>query len=279
MVQRVYFHTMTAGFLAQLSTICLIASSLGAWAQTGHLPICLPHSHSHNDYRQREPLHKALDLGFVSVEADILWQADALFVGHDRHELHEGRLPLFEEQYLDPLWQRFKTHGGICRGELRFYLWIDIKYEGEAVCALLEEMIRPYEPMLFSHSHNPEGPVMLIISGDRPMQRLSAMERRYLHIDGRPHDLGQGYLAEDMPFVSAHYQQIIDLQKDGTLGPEAQQTLRTFVEACRHEGKSVRLWATPEVPQLWNQLLAAGVGLINTDSLKMLATELPHLLH
>ena len=43
--------------------------------------------------------------------------------------------------------------------------------------------------------------------------------------------------------------------------------LREFVGKAHKHGRMVRFWATPEKPELWNELLAAKVDLINTDRL------------
>jgi hypothetical protein len=50
--------------------------------------------------------------------------------------------------------------------------------------------------------------------------------------------------------------------------PEAERTkLKEFVAKAHKHNRLVRFWATPESPVVWEQLLAAGVDLINTDQL------------
>jgi hypothetical protein len=50
--------------------------------------------------------------------------------------------------------------------------------------------------------------------------------------------------------------------------PEAELAkLREFVAKAHKHGRLMRFWATPESPVVWEQLLAAGVDLINTDLL------------
>jgi hypothetical protein len=50
--------------------------------------------------------------------------------------------------------------------------------------------------------------------------------------------------------------------------PEGEKaTLVETVTKAHQQGRRVRFWATPDVSAVWNELLAAGVDLINTDDL------------
>ena len=46
--------------------------------------------------------------------------------------------------------------------------------------------------------------------------------------------------------------------------------LHSFVNMAHKQGKKVRLWASPEREEVWRELLACGVDLINTDELIVL---------
>ena len=52
---------------------------------------------------------------------------------------------------------------------------------------------------------------------------------------------------------------------------EERKKLREFVAKAHKQGRLVRFWATPEKPELWKELLAADVDLLNTDKLADLA--------
>jgi hypothetical protein len=52
------------------------------------------------------------------------------------------------------------------------------------------------------------------------------------------------------------------------LFPDAErEKVHAIVKQAHESGRHVRLWATPDGPVVWKELLAAGVDLINTDDL------------
>ncbi len=54
--------------------------------------------------------------------------------------------------------------------------------------------------------------------------------------------------------------------------PDAERKkLREFVAKAHKQGRMVRFWATPEKLEVWKELLAADVDLLNTDKLSDLA--------
>ncbi|NND31044.1 MAG: hypothetical protein HKN76_00545 [Saprospiraceae bacterium] len=233
----------------------------------------VPFTHAHNDYLHENPLQDALEHGFISVEADILMGNGELYVGHDRIDLRNKPLMNFQATYLEPLYQRFRSmNGSLYPGYGgKFYLWIDIKYQGGDVFMILKEMIQPYREMLYSANENERGKVMILISGDRPVDMLLADSSGYFHIDGRPADLQKNISSTSMPFISEHFNKICRLNANDSLDKEELGKLNNFVSQCRMQQKKVRLWATPENEILWSQLLQAKVDLINTDSLSKLS--------
>lgn len=233
-------------------------------------------THAHNDYLHPHPLSDALSFGFVSVEADILLKNQQLFVGHNREDLENKPLLLFETVYLEPLYQRFRQNKGeIYPGyEDLFYLWIDIKYDGEKVYQLLKELVSPYKSMLFSAAGNPQGRVMLIISGDRPYDLIINDPGNYFHLDGRPDDLQKDYSTDKMPFISQNIEQVCVVSPEGSLDTGQWEILRELVKECHRQNKKIRFWATPDNEKMWSQLISADVDLINTDALADLSSFL-----
>lgn len=218
----------------------------------------------------------ALQHGFISVEADILLKEGILYVGHDREDLVNKSLIDLTASYIDPLFERYNaTNKKIYPGyDDLFYLWIDIKYAGEEVFTRLKKIIRPYRSMIFSKKRNKKGKVMIIVSGDRPIQLLLKDTGGYLHIDGRPSDLEKNIDSDRMPFISQHIQQVCSLNSSGYLDDDNFNRLKELVHKCHSQGKKVRLWATPENEKIWKQLRQANVDLINTDSLARLTNYL-----
>lgn len=247
--------------------------SLYFFPQEIHGPVL--RTHAHNDYLHERPLQDALSHGFVSVEADILLKEDKLYVGHDRVDLENKPLQTLDSLYLRPLFTRFQKNEGRIYPEYSglFYLWIDIKYDGRAVLDLLQQLIRPYESMIYS-AGDPDGKVQLIISGDRPYDLLMSDSFSSFFIDGRPQDLGSGVSSEKMPFISQNLRQVCRLNSEGYLDPLEMEKVRSLVRAGHLEGKKVRLWASPDNIRMWSQLIESDVDLINTDDLNGLVSFL-----
>ena len=235
--------------------------------------VALKKAHSHNDYTRHRPLQDALDHGFISVEADILLKNGKLFVGHSKMDLLKANISTLEESYLKPLYERFQKNGGtIYPGKnAPFYLWIDIKYAADEVYDILKKQLVIYKEMLHHRKEGKlyPGQVLVILSGDRPFQKVLNDTLRLMTLDGRMGDLEKNYSPSDMPFVSEHYKRIFKLEK-GRLTKLEFEKLINFAQRCHQQGKKVRLWATPESEELWAQLLKAKVDLINTDELDRL---------
>ena len=117
--------------------------------------------------------------------------------------------------------------------------------------------------------HHP-GKVTVILSGDRPFELVTYDRLRLVTLDGRLGDLEKDYGPDMMPFISMNSRAIFKLDKDGNIPPEELKKLVAFVKTCFNQGKKTRLWAIPEDEKIWQQLLDAGIDLINTDDLDKL---------
>ena len=230
----------------------------------------LINGHSHNDYAQERPLTEALTYGFVSVEVDVHYLEGKFFVCHNHPKTTEG-LPTLEELYLDPLRERvLKNKGAVYPGyDGYFYLMIDLKTDGATCYAALNQLLSQYPSLVavWPSSIRVERPVKVFLSGNRPVKQLLADSIQYAGLDGRPNNLGRGIPAAVMPVVSQNYKRFLSWTGQGTVNPVQLKRFRQFVAQAHAEGKKVRLWDTPDKPELWTFLLAEGVDLINTDRL------------
>lgn len=234
----------------------------------------LPNAHAHNDYEHDRPLFDALAQGFTSVEADVYLIGEELYVAHDRPKSLSTDRTL-AALYLQPLLEISKTNGGgIYPGYKEpFYLMIDIKTDAEETYAVLKRQLEAYAPLLRVYEGEKlvsHGPVMIFLSGNRPIETVRAESRRLVALDGRPEDLGQGFSAEVMPVVSQRYGKILQWRGEGKIPKKQWKKLKQLADAVEHEGKQLRLWASPEDPKVWETLLRAGADLINTDELAAL---------
>lgn len=271
----------------RLATILTVVTVLGATAvpaagapaQPSDVVLGSPRAaaHAHNDYEHDRPLFDALERGFTSVEADV-WLVDGeLLVAHDREDVQPG--VTLESLYLDPLTELVRGQGrSVYPGwDGGFQLLIDIKSDGEATYAAVEEELEDHRSILtrYSHGKTKRGPVTAVISGNRPLETMSAADQRFGFYDGRASDLASGIPAGLMPLVSNNWTQLFTWQGVGAM-PESERTkLNKYVDTAHDAGYRVRFWATPDVPgaareAVWTELHNAGVDHINTDDLAAL---------
>lgn len=231
----------------------------------------LAHAHSHNDYLRGRPLLDALENGFASVEADVFLVDGELRVGHDRKQLQPGKT--LEKLYLDPLLERYdKQRDSVFPVPGQLLLLVDIKESGEAVYKVLKERLEKYRPMLTSLDNGVvhRAAVMVVLSGDRPVETLAAEQSRLAFIDGRLPDLEANTPWSLTPIVSADY-----METFGTIGTnlsaEKKEKLAGIVAKAHAQRKRVRFWASPDNEAGWTMLRQADVDLINTDNVVGLA--------
>ena len=223
------------------------------------------HAHAHNDYEHDHPLFDALHYGFTSVEADVFLVDGKLLVSHTWPIFKTRTL---EQLYLSPLDSIIKANqGNVYAGyDGTFYLMIDIKSDGQATYTVLKELLAHHPALL--HSRNSTVPVIIFLSGNRPKDAVLKDPAAAVALDGRPDDVGKGYMVVVMPVISDNYTKWSTWNGKGRPAPEDLQRIRDLAKRVHAEGKKLRLWAIPDNPVTWNELLGAGVDLINTDKLE-----------
>ena len=237
-------------------------------------PVSLLRAHAHNDYQHAWPLYDALEQGFVSVEVDIHLVGAELLVAHDADQVQSGRT--LRSLYLDPLRKRIRhTGGSVYSSGVQFTLLIDIKSEAEPTYEILREILKDYKDILTTFGPNDElakGPILAIISGNRPRDLMEREAVRYAAYDGRLDDLGSGVPSAFIPLISDNWTKHFTWNGVGPMPEEERQKLRAIVEEAHLNGQRVRFWATPDVhparKAVWMELIAAGVDMINTDYLR-----------
>lgn len=228
----------------------------------------LEHAHAHNDYRHARPLEDALDHGFLSVEADIFLVDGKLLVGHSPWELSADKT--LERLYLDPLRTRVKANDGrVFAGSPPLSLLVDIKTDGPSTYRALNQLLARYVDMLTTvvDGKLETRAVTVIISGNRPWQLVEPQSPRYAGVDGRLADLDSKRPAHLMPWISDNWSLNFRWQGRGPMGDDDRRKLAAIVAKAHAAGRRVRFWSTPDTPAVWNELLQAGVDLLNTDDL------------
>lgn len=259
-------------WLRTAAALIVLLVGLGAtrgWGQQSAVPPLL-RAHAHNDYAHPRPLLDALEQGFNSVEADVHLVDDELLVAHDLEDVQPERT--LEALYLKPLRARIDANGGsVHAGVLPFLLLIDIKSDAEATYARLHPLLRRYADILTITvgERVVEGPVVAVLSGNRPRTALLAAPVRFASYDGRLPDLERStdLPPSFMPLVSESWGRISDWSGEGSPPPGLRAELEEIAARARAQGRRLRLWGTPDRPGVWGILREAGVDLINTDDL------------
>ena len=238
---------MSSRVLACLAGVLLFLPVVGAVAAP-------PLAHSHNDYEQPRPLLDALALGFDSIEADI-WLVDGrLLVAHEAEQVRPERT--LESLYLDPLREWVKQPGR------PLILLIDVKTEAAATYAALDAVLAEY-PELTAR-------VRCIVSGNRAREVMAAQPHRRAALDGRLDDLATDAPADLIPLVSDNWAKFFAWRGEGDFPAAARMQLEQFVAQAHAQHRLLRFWNTPNRPEVWRELRAAGVDVIGTDDLAAL---------
>lgn len=238
----------------------------------------LPTAHAHNDYRHADPCTGALDLGFTSIEVDVFPVGDDLLVGHEPADLRPDRT--IEGLYLDPLRVRCEAAEHPARGPLadghHLLLLVDIKRDASRALELLLPRLDPLKPWLarVENGRFKDGPIMVVLSGSRPVAQVAAMPDRVVFIDGRLGDLDRNPPVELVPLVSASFGSAVGAALIGAPSESARQRLGELADRAHAQGRRLRFWGHLEDPDIWAALVDAKVDLIGTDDLDRLASWL-----
>ena len=174
---------------------------------------------------------------------------------------------------VDPLRARVKSNGGhVYRDGPLFTLLIDFKTAGEPTYRVLREVLADYREMLVTEvdGKRQPGAISVVISGNRPMETISADQDRLCGIDGRLSDLQTKMPADLMPLISDNWRTHFRWRGEGEMPADEQEKLASAVQQAHAAGRRIRFWATPENEHFWKVLAGAGVDHINTDRLARL---------
>ena len=230
-------------------------------------------AHAHNDYMHERPLFDALENGFQSIEADVFTLGDSLYVAHDRKEITPGRT--LRALYLEPLIEYIsEDRNTLYDSACPLILLIDIKDHGLTTYKLLDRILNESREILCKVS--PEayvrGSVMVVVSGNRPVEYMMKQTHRFAFVDGRMKNLTEEYSPLLMPLISDRWTKYFSWMGKGDMPEKEKTQLRLYVQQAHENGQLIRFWATPdsfgkEREVVWTELLEAGVDLINTDDL------------
>ncbi len=218
-----------------------------------------PRIHAHNDYEKPLPLVNAVEQKVFAIEADVFLINDSLRVAHD--ETGAATAPTLTTLYLQPIIALFARHNGSISSDTGYspLLMIDIKKNGEAVLAVLQQQLEK-NPSVFDRSVNAKA-VQIVISGDRgPIANWKNVPP-FILFDGRPYENYDSLTLEKVGFISDAYTNYIKP------ADSIDNRVQELASRVHRQGKLLRLWAIPDHPASWSKLLKWGVDIINTDSI------------
>lgn len=225
--------------------LILLVLSCAAWGQA----TAIPYAHAHNDYEHPCPLTDALNHGFASIEVDIHLARGQLRVAHRWWQVRKGGT--LEDFYLQPLRERVEANGGtVVPGGGVLTLLIDIKTDASKTWLVLEPLLERYRAILTRYTSEgiDTGAVMVILSGNRPLEALRQSMVRYAAYDGRLTDLGSGYPPSLMPLVSDKWRRHFRWRGKGEIPTVEREKLAALVAKAHRRGYRLRFWATPDKP-------------------------------
>ncbi|MBJ44259.1 MAG: hypothetical protein CMJ80_13470 [Planctomycetaceae bacterium] len=257
-----------------LMVICFWLS-LGAFARSEPVQP-QQNAHAHNDYLHAHPLQDALDHGFCSVEADVYVVGGDLLVAHDWVGLQPDKT--LRNLYLAPLYRRIQRNSGhVYKQPAQFTLLIDFKSNAAKTYPVLAAQLAEYKSMLVRYvdGRRVDGPVEIIISGNRPTQIVQNQRTRFVSIHGRLANL-EDPPNDWMPLVSDNWTKFFAWRGEGPISQEERRKLREYVRRAHKFDRRIRFWKTPDTVTAWQELVDANVDLINTDNLTGLSDYLKH---
>ena len=233
-------------------------------------PILLPQGFSHNDYFHERPLLDALDNVYTNIEADIFLQSGNLVVAHINPFFKNNRT--LENLYLKPLAKRIAQNGGtvFAASDESITLMIDIKTDAYDTYGSLKKLLEKYRNILTSYDNGTisKGPVMIVLSGNKPYGMIKAERHRLAFIDQELTEIVRDTTLYNVyALASCKYSKLLSWTGKGGIPPGEQERLIAYVKVAHRFGRRVRLWASPENDVVWQQLLRCGVDMINTDKL------------
>lgn len=223
--------------------------------------------HAHNDYEHTRPLLDAMSHGFWSVEADVWLTNGQLLVAHDFDKVSPQRT--LQSLYLDPLRAFAATNAALFATSGPITLLVDVKSDATNTWVALREIFRGYSNLLtrFESNRIVTNSVTVIISGNRATSLIADEPVRFAAVDGRLPDLDANPPLTLIPLISDNWAKHFKWRGQGALPTSEREQLRALVLRTHAQGRRLRLWATPDVPACWKEMLDAGVDLVNTDRL------------
>ena len=222
-------------------------------------------AHSHNDYENANPFFTAYDNNFGSIEADIFYFKDSLFVGHVFGDIAKKRT--LQNFYLNPLTKKIQeNHGNPYADSTKtLQLLIDVKTDPYNTLNKLINVLNEYPAIIGSNK------VKIVITGGRPKPNEFINYPTYLFFDGDLENKYSNLELNRIGLFSADFAQHAVWNGKGVMVKEEQAKIDSIIESVHALGKKIRFYGSPDFLNAWQQFIKMKVDFINTDHIVDLA--------
>ncbi|KAJ3771694.1 hypothetical protein FB446DRAFT_89485 [Lentinula raphanica] len=250
--------------------------------------------HSHNDYWRDVPLLTALSFGVASVEADVWFINDTLFVGHELAALTPART--FDSLYVQPLLAILALQNPInaftanqtspngvfdTSSGTPLQLLVDMKTDGDStlppVLAALQPLRRLNYLTTFINNTLTTSAITVVGTGNTPLQGIKSLSPRDVFFDAPlaslNHDPDTIYNSTLSPIASTDYGVAIGWDGIGDISETQAGEVERLVADAHARGIKARFWDTPGWPvqarhAVWEVLAEKGADWLNADDLE-----------
>jgi len=264
-MNRVYFLSLIIAVFA-FQEIVSAQVSPNAYDPKKHFAEwSVANAHSHNDYEQKLPFTLAYAAQFGSMEADIFFVRDSIFVGHEPKDILRHRM--LTTLYLDSLKYYIKKNGGFPYKDKsrHLQLLVDLKTEGIPTLAALIELLKSYPEITNCKS------LSIVITGNRPPVDTWASYPSFIYFDGNHNENYPSNILPKIAMISGDLEEVIKWNGNDIINTADSAVLAETIHKAHAIGKKIRFWDAPDFPNAWAQLIKAGVDWINTDHIPALA--------
>ena len=267
-MKRMFFLALTITVFSLQERVCAQNSPNAYHPKHRFTDWSVANAHSHNDYEQKLPFTAAYSAQFGSMEADIFFVRDSIFVGHEPEDILRHRM--LTTLYLDSLKYYIKKNGGFPykNKSRQLQLLVDLKTEGTPTLGALINLLKSYPEITNCKS------LSMVITGNRPPVDTWASYPSFIYFDGNHNENYPLSILPKIAMISGDLEDVIKWNGNGTINTADSTILAETIHKAHAIGKKIRFWDSPDFPNAWTQLIKAGVDWINTDHIPELANFL-----
>lgn len=215
--------------------------------------------HAHNDYEHNIPFSDGYALGIGSIEADVHWVHDTLFVAHGPKQLRPDML--FQSSYLQKLNDAVIANNGHPYVDPKRFIQILIDIKTDSL-QTLKEVIR--EIGLFpALVNNPL--VHFVITGNQPNPEMFDSYPSWLMFDGKIASSMHIRQIRRIGLFSDNFSLYSKWKGEGGIPETDLPAIKAAIAKAHDLHRDFRFWGVPDSPHVWKIMMQLGVDYINTD--------------